>query len=127
VPRARQAPRSLTAANTAFVIPLGKVLMQDSWRADPAPGLKMEERLTRELIGSPNQVEAVKANVEKHAREFTNPEISVAGGCLDITAADPANGVKRAALTDDVIRDHDIGVTEGGTPALPGWRARHHA
>jgi hypothetical protein len=34
----------------------------------------MEEALQRGLIGSPNQIEAVKSNFEKRAPDFVDPE-----------------------------------------------------
>jgi len=37
-------------------------------------GFRLEERIQRELIGSPNQLEAVQANFEKRAPRFADPE-----------------------------------------------------
>jgi enoyl-CoA hydratase/carnithine racemase len=37
-------------------------------------GFRLEERIQRELIGSPNQLEAVQANLEKRAPRFADPE-----------------------------------------------------
>jgi enoyl-CoA hydratase/carnithine racemase len=37
-------------------------------------GLQLEARLQASLIGKPNQVEAAKANLEKRAPSFENPE-----------------------------------------------------
>jgi enoyl-CoA hydratase/carnithine racemase len=39
-----------------------------------AEGFKLEESLQRELIGSPNQIEAVKANLQKRQPNFSDPE-----------------------------------------------------
>jgi enoyl-CoA hydratase/carnithine racemase len=36
-------------------------------------GLRLEEKLQRSLIGSPNQVEAARANLEKREPKFSNP------------------------------------------------------
>jgi hypothetical protein len=36
-------------------------------------GLVLEEELQRALIGSPNQIEAVRANFEKRAPVFVDP------------------------------------------------------
>jgi enoyl-CoA hydratase/carnithine racemase len=36
-------------------------------------GLRLEEKLQRSLIGQPNQVEAVRANLEKRAPKFEDP------------------------------------------------------
>ncbi len=51
-----------------------KQLLQETRRGDVPSGLKLEESLQRELIGSPNQIEAVKANFEKRAPDFSDPE-----------------------------------------------------
>jgi enoyl-CoA hydratase/carnithine racemase len=37
-------------------------------------GLLLEEKLQRSLIGRPNQVEAVQANLQKRDPNFTDPE-----------------------------------------------------
>jgi enoyl-CoA hydratase/carnithine racemase len=37
-------------------------------------GFRLEERIQRELVGSPNQLEAVQANMEKRAPRFVDPE-----------------------------------------------------
>jgi len=51
-----------------------KQLLQETRHGDVPSGLKMEETLQRGLIGSPNQIEAVKANFEKRAPDFSDPE-----------------------------------------------------
>jgi len=51
-----------------------KQLLQETRHGEVALGLKMEETLQRGLIGSPNQVEAVTANFEKRAPDFSDPE-----------------------------------------------------
>lgn len=47
-----------------------KKLFEESWHADARTGLELESSLQTQLIGSPNQVEAVMANFEKRAPEF---------------------------------------------------------
>ncbi|MBT8136874.1 MAG: crotonase/enoyl-CoA hydratase family protein [Gammaproteobacteria bacterium] len=42
-----------------------KRLFNEAWHADPQSGLELEEALQRELLFSPNQIEAVQANFEK--------------------------------------------------------------
>jgi enoyl-CoA hydratase/carnithine racemase len=42
-------------------------------RVPRAEGFAAEQRAIRELIGSPNQIEAVRANLAKRAPEFTDP------------------------------------------------------
>jgi len=50
-----------------------KKLFEVAWHADPATGLELEQSLQGSLIGTPNQIEAVKANFEKRAPTFKNP------------------------------------------------------
>ncbi len=45
-----------------------------SWNAEERFGLELEERLQRQLIGSPNQVEAITANFENREPNFRDPE-----------------------------------------------------
>lgn len=52
----------------------GKRLLETAWHNSPEEGLKLEEELQKSLLGSPNQVEAMKANFEKRAPNFQNPE-----------------------------------------------------
>ncbi len=47
-----------------------KRLFEESWHADARTGLELEARLQTELIGTPNQVEAIMANFEKRSPEF---------------------------------------------------------
>lgn len=58
------------AGKSPDAIRAGKKLLEESWRADPRTGLELESRLQTELIGSPNQVEAVKANFEDRPPVF---------------------------------------------------------
>ena len=62
------------ASKSPDAVRLAKQLLETSWRADPATGLKLEARLQGRLIGSPNQVEAVKANFENRAPQFADPD-----------------------------------------------------
>ena len=41
---------------------------------DVNPGFFLESELQKKLVGSPNQVEAVRANLEKRAPVFEDPE-----------------------------------------------------
>jgi enoyl-CoA hydratase/carnithine racemase len=50
-----------------------KRLLETAWRADAATGLELEQRLQGSLVGTPNQIEAVKANFEKRAPAFKDP------------------------------------------------------
>lgn len=53
----------------------GKRLLETAWYGSPEEGLKLEEKLQKALLGSPNQVEAMKANFEKRAPNFKDPEL----------------------------------------------------
>ena len=52
----------------------GEKLLERSWHADEQFGLELEETLQRQLIGTPNQVEAITANFENRAPNFSDPE-----------------------------------------------------
>jgi len=60
------------AGKSPDAIRAGKQLLEESWRADERTGLELESKLQTELIGSPNQVEAVKANFEKREPRFAD-------------------------------------------------------
>jgi enoyl-CoA hydratase/carnithine racemase len=51
----------------------GKQLLNDAGLVSLEDGLRLEERLQLGLIGSPNQVEAVQANLQKRTAKFTDP------------------------------------------------------
>ncbi len=58
------------AAKSPDAVRAGKRLFEDSWHADARTGLEMEAAMQSKLIGSPNQIEAIKANFEKRTPEF---------------------------------------------------------
>ncbi|MEM7082453.1 MAG: crotonase/enoyl-CoA hydratase family protein [Pseudomonadota bacterium] len=47
-----------------------KRLFNDSWRTHARHGLELEAVLQKELLGQPNQIEAVMSNVEKRAANY---------------------------------------------------------
>jgi enoyl-CoA hydratase/carnithine racemase len=51
-----------------------KQLLDKAPQLSVAQGLRLEEGLQRPLLGKPNQIEAVKANLEKRDPEFSDPE-----------------------------------------------------
>jgi enoyl-CoA hydratase/carnithine racemase len=51
-----------------------KHLFETAWHSSAADGLKLEEKLQRTLIGSPNNIEAVMANFEKRAPKYKDRE-----------------------------------------------------
>lgn len=58
------------AAKNPDAIRRAKQLFEEAWHADTNTGLKLEEKLQLELIGSENQREAIKANLAKREPEF---------------------------------------------------------
>ena len=58
------------ASKSPDAIRRGKALLEESWYADERTGLELESRLQTELIGTPNQTEAIRANFEKRAANF---------------------------------------------------------
>lgn len=52
----------------------GKLLWETSWHGDERTGLSLEAKLQSRLIGSPNQVEAIRANMEQRSPRFKTAE-----------------------------------------------------
>jgi len=61
------------AGRSPEAIRAAKHLLDASGRMGPAESFLLEEKLQRQLIGSPNQVESVKANLEKRPPKFSDP------------------------------------------------------
>jgi enoyl-CoA hydratase/carnithine racemase len=62
------------ASKSPDAIRAGKQILNAAPHVTLAEGLKLEEKLQRGLIGSANQIEAVKSNLEKRAPRFKDPE-----------------------------------------------------
>ncbi len=63
------------AAKSPHAIRAAKTLLEMAYLIDDEhEGLTLEEDLQRTLIGSPNQLEAVQANMDKRAPVFADPE-----------------------------------------------------
>ncbi|MDE0054211.1 MAG: enoyl-CoA hydratase-related protein, partial [Gammaproteobacteria bacterium] len=60
------------ASRSPHAVRADKRLLEESWRADPALGLEAE--LQSGLIGTPNQVEAIRANFENRAPDFDDAD-----------------------------------------------------
>jgi enoyl-CoA hydratase/carnithine racemase len=60
------------AGKSPDAIRAGKRLLNAAVALSPEDGLKLEETLQLSLIGSPNQLEAVQANMAKRAPEFAD-------------------------------------------------------
>lgn len=70
---AAQALARTIAERSPHAVRAVKRLINESWRADARHGLALEEALQLPLIGSPNQVEAVRASLEQRAPHFIDP------------------------------------------------------
>jgi enoyl-CoA hydratase/carnithine racemase len=62
------------AGKSPSAIRLGKELFETTWRGDRDESLQLESKLQGRLIGSPNQVEAVKSNFEERAPQYTDAD-----------------------------------------------------
>jgi len=62
------------ASKSPDAIRSGKRLLDEAWFADERTGLELEARLQSKLLGSPNQIESIKANFEKRIPDFQLPE-----------------------------------------------------
>jgi len=60
------------AARSPHAIRASKRLLNESWRADARTGLGLEEELQLALLGSPNQIEAVNAALQKRDANFAD-------------------------------------------------------
>jgi len=60
------------ASKSPDAIRSAKQLFEETWHADERTGLELETKLQLELIGSENQVEAIRANFDKRAPDFKN-------------------------------------------------------
>ncbi|MEM6662031.1 MAG: crotonase/enoyl-CoA hydratase family protein [Pseudomonadota bacterium] len=67
---AREAAADI-AARSPDAIRGGKALIEETWSASPADALRREAELQVEIMGQPNQIEAVMANMQKRAPNFS--------------------------------------------------------
>ena len=51
----------------------GKKLLNAAWVLSPADGLALEAELQTAVLGKPNQLEAIAANMEKRPARFRDP------------------------------------------------------
>jgi enoyl-CoA hydratase/carnithine racemase len=59
------------AGKNPEAVSLAKKLLEDGWHGDSHDGLKLEEDLQKRIIGSPNQMEAVRAGMAKEDGRFS--------------------------------------------------------
>jgi enoyl-CoA hydratase/carnithine racemase len=62
------------AARSPHAVRAAKALLDRTRDASEAEGLLIEEEIQRTVIGEPNQLEAVRANMEKREPKFEDPE-----------------------------------------------------
>ena len=67
------------ASKSPDALRAAKELLNAAPLLDVAEGLELEARLQRSLIGSPNQVEAVMANMQKRDAKYADPEAQAPG------------------------------------------------
>lgn len=61
------------AGKSPDAIRAGKKLLNEAWQGSVEEGLRLEASLQVSLIGRPNQIEAVQANMEKRPPAFRDP------------------------------------------------------
>ena len=62
------------ATRSPDAVRAAKRLLHTSGLVSSEEGLRLEEKLQRSVIGRPNQIEAVRANLEKRPARFRDPE-----------------------------------------------------
>jgi enoyl-CoA hydratase/carnithine racemase len=62
------------ASKSPSAIRAGKQLLDASGVVDVETGLRLEEKLQASLFGKPNQIESVRANLEKREARFSDPD-----------------------------------------------------
>jgi len=62
------------ASKSPDAIRMGKQLLEQTWQLAPREALQKEAILQRQLIGKPNQMEAVMSNMQKRPAQYRNPE-----------------------------------------------------
>jgi len=58
------------ATKSPDAIRRGKRLLEQTWNGPPAESLALEEKLQRELLGSPNQIKAVQAGMSGETADY---------------------------------------------------------
>lgn len=62
------------ATKSPHAVRAAKQCLNEAWHGDEAKGLLRESQLEMTIIGGPNQVEAIMANMQKRAPKFRDPE-----------------------------------------------------
>jgi len=64
----------LIASKSPDAVQMGKRLIENAWHQSPSEAMRLEAELQQQIIGKPNQLEAVMANMQKRPAKFSNPE-----------------------------------------------------
>src|SRR3954452_11019612 len=121
------------AARSPDAIRAVKHLYDASWHAPVEDGLMLESDLQSRLMGSPNQIEAVRAGMAKEAASFAHPEpVAVdgrPGGSEEARCASTPAATRRASTRRLALRPGRRGsATTAGGPSRPSttrsWAAR---
>lgn len=88
--RPLEAARELAAeiaSKSPDAIRRAKRLLEESWDAPASEALALEERLQRELLGSPNQIEAVRAALTGETARFSDrfPDTFLSPGASNVS------------------------------------------
>ena len=62
------------AGKSPHAMRAAKKLLDEAWNGTVADGLRLEAKLQKTLMGSPNQMEAVMANLQKRPPDFRDPD-----------------------------------------------------
>lgn len=64
----------LIASKSPDAIQMDKHLIERAWKLSPQEAMKLEAELQQKIIGKPNQMEAVMANMQNRTPKYSNPE-----------------------------------------------------
>lgn len=73
---ARDVAREI-ASRSPDAVRAAKRLLEEAWHEGPQYGLQLEARLQKALIGSVNQMKAVRVGMEKSTPQFTDGELDI--------------------------------------------------
>jgi enoyl-CoA hydratase/carnithine racemase len=64
----------LIAGKSPDGVQMGKRLIEQAWQLSAKDAMKLEAELQQQVLGKPNQMEAVMANMQNRNPKYTNPE-----------------------------------------------------
>lgn len=64
----------LIASKSPSAVQMDKRLIENAWNLDPEAAMALEAKLQLAVLGKPNQMEAVMANMQNRAPKYQNPE-----------------------------------------------------